>query len=1180
MMFEKDEQLGRLVVVVASAGTGKTTRLTDDFDRALAACDFDGERVLAITFTENAAVEMKERITERVVSRLGLDGVRVSYGIRVSTVDAFCRREISRHAFLLGLTPEFTVLEESEARRLQRAVLMRVIKAMEEEDSPHLKAIVRNVNFSSYFQRHEHGQTLESSILELYARLRAYEVFPFEGLCLKVRKFDGEGAIRRLTAACQRALALEPSSIGSAKSAEVLRRVQSAIGRCSIERAPDDDEKLFFELVDLCNSFHLNVSAEVKEVLREVRSSAVEVLDWIVSRRDRELRDGIVTLLSRFDAEYQADKRRAKALDFADMGIYFLRLLEEHPDVKDKYRERLVKVFVDEYQDLNPLQMRIVDGIAGEGATYLVGDPRQSIYRFRYAEPSGITAKVEECEKGYGSFVSLRRNYRSRPEILRFVNTLFGRVVEGDLGRGLGFRFEAMESGMSFSAKRDKSVVLYCHSPAVSRKKPADRLDLEARQVAVHIREAVERGAIPVSRGDATGTLGYGDFALLCRRTTHLPIFEKALSELGVPFVSESGRGFFETVETRTVTDLLQLLMTEDVDELCARVLRGDLLGVSTETLFQLVARQLEEGDHHGGDDGELGACDERSSLSLLEVVKRHFAEVSSGADALVLGEFVQWYNDLRGNIGDMRACEILESVVTRGRLREKWAGYGASISPVFNLEKLMNLALSTPGYGYEAIGNLLTHIYERRYQRSRVSQMWMAEGDFVRVLTVHGAKGLTFGAVVVADVNFKAEGEDSPFVLAKEGEGVFRLGIKHRLTSIARNLLGGGVKVSDVSWEEIRDEYKRKGEEEELRLLYVALTRAVEHLAIVGVSPRENVTDALIWGVPLARVLAEDSRELRVCPWFEDLVELRMIDEEHLRQHSDVGAVPDILELASILEREVAEEDRGQARLLLDVVSQAPDLSNYGRYIYSVTEIVRDWAKEGLGGSFRLEADKREDLVGEWQEDEYLAGERGWEGRQIGALVHKLLAKGCREWGDAGAEGFLASLFSRETLAGCGLAVDDREVIRKARKLVSAFAGTEVFELMRLAEWRKVEHGLVTFVGGCLVQGKVDLLFLTDGVAHLVEFKTDDIGGIPLEALVDAYRPQLLIYAYMVSKLLPGIVIKPHLIFLGFEKVMSLNVNADDFAQMEAKVERYLNESKRADTIAFEMKVRRVGDW
>jgi len=1126
-------------IYVASAGTGKTHQVTQDLYAALEAGEFENaQKLLAITFTENAASEMRERIQGKLLSARGMRALPLAQELNISTIHSFCRKELARHAVRLGIDPAFAVLVEAPAHKLARHVLLGILRerfnsAEKRENS----ALARSLRFNSYFRsKASFGRSLEVEILQLYWQLRSRGILAFAPGLFLVAQPSWGNASGRLRSQLAR-IDETPADYGRKEaSIEKILRVQEFIRAHKAElNSLEPVERTVWLLRDLTQTIDLRGTKQLKVLLKPLKEELIPAcIAAVITQDSQAIRDEVAAILSELDSRLNAEKRAARALDFEDLQLTMLRALEENGDLRDYYRRRFDKVFVDEFQDTNPLQVKIVELIAGERAHYFVGDPKQSIFGWRFAEPETIREKQRRFS-ALGLADKLTLNWRSRPEILSFVNRLFG----GEEGI-LGFEYDDLNPAGEVDEKctfRDKDRpsidVLYMPEPESEKPLAADdRRRLEASFVAGYIHEAVEGKGLTHTKADEPARpLEYGDFAILLRTNSHVPAYEAALSAASIPFVSETSVGFLETPEIAALCDLLKLLLTPKNDLLLARVLRSDFVGLSASGLAELAIAR----------DSDKGADDEAPPL--IALIDNGVA-FSDADDTAAAKEFAAWRREAMRKLPAMKASQLFHCMVDGLRLREKLTTRDAPVRSLMNLDRFADMAHGVEGLGYSALGKLVEQIRELRYQASQIGEMWMEGAGFVRIMTVHRAKGLTIPAVILAGVDYQLD-MSSPALSVEPSEDVpgrYELGIYHRLAE---------GKSREPWHERHREIEKARGAEEEARLLYVALTRAVEHIAIFGVSA--NPRSSKPWAVLLSRLLDEAEAPAEQ---FAELIRVQPMD----RRREPKGLMeesPALVELAALVSAEATDDDKARASELMREASMPPDLSGYQRYLYGVSEFLELTRTGEIGRPTGYD-----DEVADYErlDGHKPAGAQAEDARALGTAIHDLLAFAAAQpdtlrSGDATPllnDQFLSTHFPEHT-----------EVIaRQQERAAHLLRGSDTLNLLgRCAGAKGVlpEYAFLLKAGSVFLRGRIDLLLADDTALTVIDYKTDwTDGGKRKSELLEHYRLQLLAYSLAAQAIYPGRLLKAGLALLDCGEIVWLDSLGEGLADTRERLAEF----------------------
>ncbi len=1137
----KPRFLGKPTIYVASAGTGKTHQITGDLYTALEAGGFENaHKLLAITFTENAASEMRERIQGKLLSSQGMKALPLAQELNICTIHSFCRKELVRHAVRLGLDPAFAVLEEAPARKLARHVLLGILRERFNSAEKREKSVLaRSLRFGSYFMRSDFGSSLEFELLQLYRQLRARGILSFEPGLFLVAQPSWDKANDALGSQLVRVDETPAKYVRTDASIEKLLRVQEFIRAHKAELSSlKPVEGTVWLLRRLAATIKLTGTAELKELLKPLREEHIPAcIAAVIAQDSQAIRDELTAILAELDAQLNAEKRAARVLDFEDLQLTMLRALEDNADLRNYYRRRFSTVFVDEFQDTNPLQVKIIEQIAEERAHCFVGDPKQSIFGWRFAEPETIREKQREfSERGYAG--KLTYNWRSRPEILNFVNRLFGGEEEI-----LGFEYDYLTPAgekhkeCTFRDKDRPSIdVIVRMEPEGDFSLAVDeRRRLEAEAVAGYIHEAVESKALMHTKAnEAPRPLQYGDFAILLRKNAYVPAYEAALSAANIPFVSETSVGFLETPEISALCNLLQLLLTPESDLLLAQVLRSDFVGLSASGLAELAIARKEEPEEND------------EAAPLIKVLEKGVA-FSDADDARAVEEFAAWHCEILLDLPTISASAMLRRVIDGLRLREKLTVRDAPVRSLMNLDRFADMAHGVEGLGYAALGKLVEQVRELRYQASQIGEMWMEGARFVRIMTVHRAKGLTIPVVILPAIDYQLD-TSSPALSAEpssEEPGRYELGIYHRLAD---------AKSREPWHERHRELRKARGAEEEARLLYVAVTRAAEHIAIFGVSP--NPRSGKPWAQQLSRLISDEEVPAE---GFADLISVKRMDAQP-ELEGTTEETPTLNELALLASAVTADADRSKARAseLMREVSVAPDVSGFHRYLYGVSEFLEYVRTGEIGRSTRFDDEiaDYDRIDGHKTVDEAV----GDDARELGTAIHDLLALAVSQ-PEALREGDITALLD-EKLIGAQFPQHGDVITRQQERAAHLLRGYEALGLevqCATAKAMRPEYAFLLKAESIFLRGRIDLLLADDATVTVLDYKTDSTeGGARKSRLLEHYRPQLLAYSLAAQAIYPNRKLRAGLALLDCGEIVWLDKLDEGLAEIRERLAEF----------------------
>lgn len=1027
--------------VFAGAGSGKTTVLVERYLRWASKAGSGADAVPAITFTEKAAAEMKQRL-ESECARRGLDGLRRQIEhAPIGTIHGYCARLLKRYPIEAGIDPYFQVLTEGEAELLMDRALDAVFEEETGENwialtAAHGEEAMRDLLKNAYALSRSHAEPAapwrRSDRREERAALLREHLDDLEelerGICDDARATD---AARRLA---ENLRLLRTEMAGAGADWPSVRRVSRAV-----------------------QALELRVPA-YKESVKQIKDRTARWLSLAAEELSAPLKNELRRVYASFRDGYDRLKRSSARLDFEDLlSITHGLLVSQEPSaraLRRRLRDGIAQILVDEYQDTSPLQAAIVRCLGAGGKLFAVGDPQQSIYGFRNADP-GVFA---DLVRGGAVRRTLADNYRSRPEILSFVNAVFSGMFPADT-------FQALVPRKSYAPAGDPCVEWLLVRPSAAG---LDRARVtEARETADRILRLV-RGKWAVRDGNGTRPCAWKDFAVLMRKSTAVHLYEKELAERGIPYRTVRGRGFFEK---REITDLVCLLETlEDPyrDIPLAAVLRSPLVGLSDDGLLALAESAKVQG----------------ANAPLFEASRR---KVDLPPDDQARWEgFLDWRGRLAASKDRSGLSRTLEEALRLTSYEEILLARPLGRQRAANVRKFLDLARGLEGSGAVGIGDFVGYVKalaEREVVEPEAS-LDDDPQDAVFVSTVHAAKGLEFPCVIVVDLSSKPG--------PRQGEP-FTLSVRRGLGARVRDPEGDLV-LPDATAEETARDAERSQREEEARLLYVAFTRAKERLILSGIEKE-----------PSERKKDQEEEAQKEKPWLSRLADaagVRWDSGDGLQQAA--GTVVSVRVLdgekpAGGAPGVIPEAPSGRIPASWDVPVAAgreyPETEDR-----SVTELL-----EVLSGGRAPDPDGPGDQREEPDAD-------AAPGNEYGKVFHKVL-----EWlADDRPARVGASVWSSAPVRRLGSSDKAR-----LEKEVTAFWSSPRAREIRKASRACPELPFLFRTRFGVLKGQIDLAYRrADGSWVLVDYKTNRSGEGEVAALAEAYRAQIGIYTYVFWRL------------------------------------------------------------
>lgn len=836
------------ILVSAAAGSGKTAVLAERVARLIAdpADPVDADRLLVVTFTNAAASEMKIRIAAALEEQIRLrpqDGRLARQRLlldcaRISTIHSFCISLVRENFHALGLPADIRVADEREMDLLRRRTAGEVLSARYEAAQPGFFDLVELLTPAG------RDDSLADTLLGVYDFVRNHPFYrdylkelagdyadgrPFgeTAWCGVLRRYGAQAA-EYCVAQTDAALSLCEGDATLQKAyAPALRRDRDFLSRAGEVFAQGDwdgcveqAERIAFDRLGAARGEYDRAAAEAVKARRgEVKAIASELRDDVFLMRERDYAEDmeklrpvaleLFGLVAELDDRLRAAKLERSLMDFGDLEHYALALLydtdggQPRPSALSKeiaggYRE----VLIDEYQDTNEIQEKIFSALAAGGARlFMVGDVKQSIYRFREARPEIFLAKKESyAPYGQGGFparVALGANFRTRREITGFVNYFFTLAMNRDVGE----MDYGPEDRLTARADYDYGSVLPVELALLDP--PAGTELTEAQYVAAEVRRLMD-GGFRVREGGGTRPLRPGDVCVLLRSPrSRAEDYAEALSELDVSCRAEKQAGFLDARETAAVVSYLKILANPLLDLELAGVLSSPMYSFSSETLAAVRA----------------GKPKDRLFLAV---------RAAAGEDR-ACARFLADYDALRQLSMTLPVSELIRRICGLTDLGEKTRAMPSGVSREQNLRLLIEYAADyESGSGGDA-GGFVQYLCDLERYGCDLPAAAPAGEDAVRVMSVHRSKGLEFPVVFFA-------GCAQPFNLREKVWG-----------SALNPDLGFGCILRDnerMLWHKtlplaaITVENRRRALSEELRILYVAMTRAREKLYLVGSDP------------------------------------------------------------------------------------------------------------------------------------------------------------------------------------------------------------------------------------------------------------------------------------------------------------------------------------------------------
>ena len=884
----------RNILVSAAAGSGKTAVLVERIVKIITDKNHpvDIDHLLIVTFTNAAAAEMRERIGNAIEKALDeqpgdehlLRQLTLIHNAQITTIDSFCLYVVRNHFHEIDLEPNFRIGDEGELKLLREDVLGRVLEQNYEEPSE---------AFSDFVEGYASGRTdaaLNEMILQLYEFSRSYPwpekwldsfvgayrigireeldraewLAPLtENICFVLK--DCEQLLKQALAITQQDDGPDMYEKAVQSDLEKYEGLSKRTSFCELSEALSD-----IKYDRLASSRGFEGDPDKLELVKSLREQAKDVVKKLCKQyffcspemmieqleRTEPMLEEVVRLTKQFADEFAAAKRRKNLVDFHDVEHFALQILVDEETEKAKktaeeFRDTFEEIMIDEYQDSNEVQETLLRSISreerGENNIFMVGDVKQSIYRFRLARPELFMKKYDSysLEESTTQRIDLHKNFRSREEVLTCTNDIFYKIMARSLGNVEYDAEAALYPGASYPVSADfipEILLADSNDELLEDTELTDKKTLEAKIVAEEIKHLMKTQPVTDKAAGTLRAAHYSDIVILLRSLSGwADSLVEVLNENGIPAHTVSSTGYFSTVEVQTVLSMLRLLDNPRQDIPMAAVLRSPMAGLTDEELavlrledgsvpFHEAVLELAEGLYEEGgkkeiSDSEADSEENQKQGRNADGKTENHIEITAHRKLL---KFYKKYKQLRQLVLDTPIHELIELI-----LRETGYGHYVAAMPAgsrrtANLNMLLEKAAAYEKTSYKGLFHFVRYIDElQKYDVDFGEADMVGENeDVVRIMSIHKSKGLEFPIVIVSGMgkNFNKQDTRSKMVLHPElGIGLDYMDGKLRIKSptIAKKAIAKQIDLENLG--------------EELRVLYVALTRAKEKLILTG---------------------------------------------------------------------------------------------------------------------------------------------------------------------------------------------------------------------------------------------------------------------------------------------------------------------------------------------------------
>lgn len=1161
----------RDILVSAAAGSGKTAVLVERIVNRICVDNppVDIDRMLVVTFTKAAAAEMRERVSRAIDSlkeqkpddeNLQRQSTLVHNAL-ITTIDSFCLFVVQNNFAQLNLDPDFRIGDQAELKLMLKDALAQVF-----EDNYAREDNEEFINLIDTYSKGRNDSAVRQMVEDIYYKagssswprkwmnslLRLYDIKSAKQLedseiikeIVDYSRVLLEEAVQELTMAKDLASAtpgLEKYALtlsedialfdgmadvtGYVGMQEFLNKI--SFGRIAVIRKFDGDEKK----KERVKSMRDATKKKVDGIKQKYFGMSIELMYEQLERQRPFVKELIRLSLEFYDA-MEAVKTRKRVFDFSDIEHFALRILVDEQTLEPtetarEFSKHFEEIMIDEYQDSNQVQEDILTAISrehqGVGNMFMVGDVKQSIYRFRMARPELFMEKYNTYTSDDSAHqrIDLHKNFRSRNEVLDFTNDIFYKIMAADLGNVQYDDDAALYPGASYPKETMRpELLLVDYKDEDLSEIIEDKVQIEALLIANRIRSLMENGMVTDKKTGQLRAVQYRDIVILSRSVaTWGNTVAAVLNDCDIPAHVESNTGYFSSYEIQVILSMLRILDNPLQDIPMAAVLASPIVGMDDEELAQI-----------------------RSAFKGVSFAQAALSAMAGedGYEDEKLKAFALVFERLRGAVADTPIHELLYRMLDETGFYRYASAMPAGKRRRQNIDMLIEMAAAYEKTSYKGLFHFVRYIdIQQKYEIDYGEADTAGENDdVVRIMTIHKSKGLEFPVVFVSGLGkgFNTQDTKSDLVIHEK----LGLGLVEKTKSPR-------TKRPSLIRNEIESRIKRENLGEELRVLYVALTRAKEKIILTGgLSNAQKSFEKYRGNVNANQPISFGQREGAGCylDWvipamlsYPDKYTVSTVDATEFAARTAMDMAANDISKAQLIGH-ISAADETKAKELAEEFdfeyAYASDITKKSKY--SVSELKHDsmvekydsTEREAERPKFLLEEKEtyvpdfaRDDEAGgasnESKEPKNAAGVN--QGALRGTAVHRVME--CLDFKslcDIDTKDHVAvSAFvkkSMDEMLKKGLITDDMYRLTRP-KLIEQFISSDVAARMAQADKRGdlyKEKPFVMDYEGVLVQGIIDVFWLENDKIVLLDYKTDRVNAA--KELIDRYSTQLKLYA------------------------------------------------------------------
>lgn len=1166
----------RDILVSAAAGSGKTAVLVERIVNRICVDNppVDIDRMLVVTFTKAAAAEMRERVSRAIDSlkeqkpddeNLQRQSTLVHNAL-ITTIDSFCLFVVQNNFAQLNLDPDFRIGDQAELKLMLKDALAQVF-----EDNYAREDNEAFINLIDTYSKGRNDSAVRQMVEDIYYKagssswprkwmnslLRLYDIKSAKQLedseiikeIVDYSRVLLEEAVQELIMAKDLAAAtpgLEKYELTLSEDIALFDGMADVTGYVGMQEFLN---KISFGRIAVIRKF--DGDEKKKERVKSMRDAAKKTVDGIKQKyfgmsielmyeqleRQRPFVKELIRLSLEFYDTMEAVKTRKRVFDFSDIEHFALRILVDEQTLEPtetarEFSKHFEEIMIDEYQDSNQVQEDILTAISrehqGAGNMFMVGDVKQSIYRFRMARPELFMEKYNTYTSDDSAHqrIDLHKNFRSRNEVLDFTNDIFYKIMAADLGNVQYDDDAALYPGASYPKETMRPELLLVdykdeELSEIIEDEDGDKVQIEALLIANRIRSLMENGMVTDKKTGQLRAVQYRDIVILSRSVaTWGNTVAAVLKDCDIPAHVESNTGYFSSYEIQVILSMLRILDNPLQDIPMAAVLASPIVGMDDEELAQI-----------------------RSAFKGVSFAQAALSAMAGedGYEDEKLKAFALVFERLRGAVADTPIHELLYMMLDETGFYRYASAMPAGKRRRQNIDMLIEMAAAYEKTSYKGLFHFVRYIdIQQKYEIDYGEADTAGENDdVVRIMTIHKSKGLEFPVVFVSGLGkgFNTQDTKSDLVIHEK----LGLGLVEKTKSPR-------TKRPSLIRNEIESRIKRENLGEELRVLYVALTRAKEKIILTGgLSNAQKSFEKYRGNVNANQPISFGQREGAGCylDWiipamlsYPDKYTVSTVDATEFAARTAMDMAANDISKAQLIAH-ISAADETKAKELAEEFdfeyAYASDITKKSKY--SVSELKHDSMVEKYDSTER-EAERpkflleeKETYVPDFARDDDEAGSASNESKKPknaagvnpgalrGTAVHRVME--CLDFKslcDIDTKDHVAvSAFvkkSMDEMLKKGLITDDMYRLTRP-KLIEQFISSDVAARMAQADKRGdlyKEKPFVMDYEGVLVQGIIDVFWLENDKIVLLDYKTDRVNAA--KEIIDRYSTQLKLYA------------------------------------------------------------------